>query len=121
MFLGHAGIELHEVALGEVKRTAQFHVSRRADSSSLLPIGELQSRLFPGTEERGTINVEVVPLDSLEAHWRSASRALLKLDVQGYELNVLRGARQALRHSRSSMPNVPRLRSTAPALERVAG
>jgi FkbM family methyltransferase len=98
VFLGHAGIELHEVALGEVKRTAQFHVSRRADSSSLLPIGELQSHLFPGTEERGTINVEVVPLDSVEAHWMSASRALLKLDVQGYELNVLRGAQYALRH-----------------------
>ena len=90
-------VTLHELALGEQLGEADLHISRRRDSSSLLPIGELQARLFPSTEEVGTHRVQVVSLDSLTARWPTASRVLLKLDVQGFELSVLRGARQALR------------------------
>ncbi len=94
----HPGVALHELALGEQAGTAELHVSRSADSSSLLPIGELQSRLFPHTDEVGKHRVQVATLDSLPAHWSGAKRALLKLDVQGFELHTLRGARQALAH-----------------------
>jgi FkbM family methyltransferase len=92
------GVLLHEFALGEAASIAELHVSRRADSSSLLPIGELQSELFPNTDEIGTRSVDVLTLDSLPEHWSSACRALLKLDVQGFELSVLRGAKTALKH-----------------------
>ncbi len=92
------GISLHELALGDQPGSAELHVSRRADSSSLLPIGELQTRYFPSTKEVGTRRVTVAALDSLPSHWSTASCALLKLDVQGFELNVLRGATEALRH-----------------------
>jgi len=92
------GIELHELALGDKEGSADLHISGRADSSSLLPIGELQTHCFPGTAEIGTKRVRVATLDSLPAHWLNARRALLKLDVQGFELNVLRGATAALRN-----------------------
>lgn len=95
---GQAGIELHELALGDQAGSAELHVSGRPDSSSLLPIGELQVRIFPRTAEVASQRVRVATLDSLPAHWQSAERALLKLDVQGFELNVLRGAAAALRH-----------------------
>jgi FkbM family methyltransferase len=90
-------VTLHEIALGEQTGTAELHVSGRADSSSLLPIGELQARFFPSTEEVGTQTVEVKRLDDLREHWAPARSALLKLDVQGFELNVLRGAVATLR------------------------
>lgn len=92
------GIELFELALGDAEGSAVLHVSGQADSSSLLPIGELQARLFPRTAEVGTRRVAVATLDSLGGHWGYARRALLKLDVQGFELNVLRGAKVALQH-----------------------
>lgn len=95
---GGSGITLHEMALGDQPGSAELHVSGRADSSSLLPIGELQARFFPSTAEVRTSRVPVATLDSLPTHWQDASRALLKLDVQGFELNVLRGATAALRH-----------------------
>jgi FkbM family methyltransferase len=98
VFGGQAGIELHELALGDRAGMAELHVSGRPDSSSLLPIGELQVRIFPSTAEVASRRVEVATLDGLPGHWRSAQRALLKLDVQGFELNVLRGATAALRH-----------------------
>lgn len=99
IFQGDARITLHEVALGDQPGEADLHLSRRRDSSSLLPIGELQAKLFPSTEEVGTHRVKVLTLDSLRRHWPDARRILLKLDVQGFELGVLRGAVETLRQS----------------------
>lgn len=91
-------VTLHQHALGETAGEFTFHISGRADSSSMLPIGELQTKFFPTTGEVAQCQVQVRTLDSLTECWAFAKRALLKLDVQGYELNVLRGAKEALRH-----------------------
>jgi FkbM family methyltransferase len=97
IFGGDGSVTLHEVALGDQPGEADLHLSQRRDSSSLLPIGELQEKLFPSTGEVGTHRVKVVTLDSQSPLWRESNRILLKLDVQGFELGVLRGAREALR------------------------
>jgi len=92
LFAGNDKITLHRAALGPAESTASMHVSRSADSSSLLPIGNLQAEIFPGTEEVGTESVTVAPLDRFVAAADIVAPALLKIDVQGYELEVLRGA-----------------------------
>jgi hypothetical protein len=53
--------------------------------------------LFRNTGEIGVIEVRVERLDDLEALWAGRCSQLLKLDVQGFELNALRGATAALR------------------------
>lgn len=98
VFEGESGVVLTESALGDSDGSATIHVSGRADSSSLLPIGELQSKLFPNTAEIGTKTITVRRLDGLPEVWKGWNRALLKLDVQGFELSVLKGAREALGH-----------------------
>jgi FkbM family methyltransferase len=95
---GAAQVSLHEVALGSEKKRSDLHVSGRADSSSLLQIGRLQSQFFPSTREVGRQSVQVVTLDDMPQHWMGSNRALLKIDVQGFELHVLRGAVKALQH-----------------------
>ena len=90
-------VMLIESALGETPGTATLHLSKSADSSSLLPIGKKQTELFEDTAEVGMIEVPVQRLDDLGAHWAGRSRQLLKLDVQGFELNVLRGAVETLK------------------------
>jgi hypothetical protein len=67
-----------------------------ADSSSLLPISARQSELFPGTEEVGVTDVEAAPLSSFVSAADLNAPALLKIDVQGFELEVLRGAGDVL-------------------------
>lgn len=89
---GQGGVILVETALGEAKGEAKLHLSKSADSSSLLPIGRKQTELFSETAEIGTITVPLHRLDDFADRWSSRTRQLLKLDVQGYELNVLRGA-----------------------------
>jgi hypothetical protein len=44
------------------------------------------------------MEVRVARLDDFEAEWKDSHRALLKIDVQGFELAVLKGATKALEH-----------------------
>lgn len=91
-----SGFRVFEVAASEQSGTAEFHVSRADDSSSLLPIGQRQRESFPGTEEQATIRVEVRRLDEVLQATDLAFPALLKIDVQGGELGVLKGATAVL-------------------------
>ena len=87
--------EIHGVALGAEPGEVEMHVSDRDDSSSLLPIGEGQISVFPGTEQ---VRTERVPVDVLANHLTPELErpVLLKIDVQGFELGVLQGAGDAL-------------------------
>jgi FkbM family methyltransferase len=53
-------VELIEAAVAPESGVATLHVSRAADSSSLLPIGAAQVEQFPGTEETHTQTVRRV-------------------------------------------------------------
>ena len=90
-------VRLIEAAAGERQGTAVLHLSKSADSSSLLPIGRRQVEFFGDTVEIGTINVPVQRLDDNVVGWFGRTRQLLKLDVQGFELSVLRGAVETLK------------------------
>ncbi len=86
--------QIFDCALGEADGEASMHVASRTDSSSLLPLGELQKTIFE-MDEIASVSVPVRRLD----HCISADikrPSLLKIDVQGYELEVLKGARAIL-------------------------
>jgi len=95
---GFDNIQLHQVAIGEKASEAEIHLSRSTDSSSLFPIGEIQKKLFPATDEIGTEKVLVKKLDDFKAEWERHSQILLKIDVQGFELSVLKGATETLKY-----------------------
>jgi FkbM family methyltransferase len=84
------GVKLFETAIGGSESQGIIHVSRRDDSSSLLPIAK-QSDVFPGTELREKRVVSVAPLTKYLSFENLNQPALLKIDVQGYELEVLKG------------------------------
>jgi len=88
-------VRVETVALGSAAGLAEINVSGRDDSSSLLPIGERQVREFPGTARQSTATIEVSTLDSA-VNGSVARPCLLKIDVQGFELEVLKGAHEVL-------------------------
>lgn len=96
LFRGDPAAHLFQAAVGPTAGTASMHVSRRPDSSSLLPIGPLQTAFAPGTEAAGREEVRVAPLSALLSADRIRAPALLKIDVQGYEGPVLEGAADLL-------------------------
>ncbi len=96
VFSSDRAVVLHEVAIGPEEKDMTIHVSSQDDSSSLLPITALQSRLFPGTGEIEKRNVQVRRLDGVLKQADIAQPSLLKIDVQGFEMQVLEGCRALL-------------------------
>jgi FkbM family methyltransferase len=91
VFAGDRAVRLHQVAIGEAASDAVIHVSQSDDSSSLLPISELQTALFPNTGEKETRQVQIRRLPDVVRAAEITQPALLKIDVQGYEKEVLAG------------------------------
>lgn len=96
VFADDSAVTLHVAAIGDKSEKKKIHLSARDDSSSLLEIGEAQSSHFPGTHEVGTLDVEVGTLDRYLAGEDILRPAMLKLDVQGFELQALAGCRNLI-------------------------
>ena len=82
-----------KVAIGSRQGSVTLHVSGNSQSSSVLPM--LDSHATAAPQSRYTRD-EVVPVETLDVaakgYVRGESRMLLKIDTQGYEAEVLRGA-----------------------------
>lgn len=96
VFAGDQQVVLYEAAIGPQAERQAMHISARDDSSSLLPISGLQSKIFPGTAEIATFEVRVSPLEAFVRRQEIKPPAMLKLDVQGYEYEALRGCESLL-------------------------
>jgi len=96
VFGDESHIRLHQFAIGPGPRRASMNVSGRADSSSLLPIAQAQAKQFKGTEAVGTEDVDVAPLSGFIRPSMLDRQALLKIDVQGYELETLKACEPLL-------------------------
>lgn len=86
----------HQAAIGQKSGEAKIHVSAADDSSSLYPFSPIQEQLFPGTSEVRTELVKIGPLSNFVKPDEITAPAMLKLDVQGYELEALKGCENLL-------------------------
>jgi len=89
--------EARRHALGSSAAESEIHISRNSYSSSLLEMEERHLRTAPESAYVGTENISVLPLDSIwDEVVDGSDRPFLKLDVQGFELEALRGAERSL-------------------------
>jgi FkbM family methyltransferase len=92
---GESRVTIQNFALSDAPGSAELQISQSTDSSSLLKIGKGQVEAYPGTGFATTETVQVETLDNLVTE-PPARPALLKIDVQGFELPVLKGATRTL-------------------------
>jgi FkbM family methyltransferase len=88
----HAGVRnatIYPVALGNRNETATFHPPTGAN----LGTGTLGD-VLPGNASMETISVDVVRGDDFLPANRMPAISLLKMDVEGFETNVLEGMRE---------------------------
>jgi FkbM family methyltransferase len=90
-------VKVHQLALGDTAGEVEFHVNSHSHSSSILPLSVNHKEAFPHAREVRTIQVPVSTLDKVFEASTFVRPVLLKLDVQGYEAQVMRGAPELLK------------------------
>jgi len=91
--------EARNHALGDRETEAEIHVAGNSYSSSLLEMLPAHLEAEPGSKYVASETVRVKSLDGLFEGLREGARSvLLKLDVQGFEKQVLDGAAASLPH-----------------------
>jgi FkbM family methyltransferase len=89
---------VHErCALGDSDGSTVIHIAGNSVSSSLMTMSRTHAEAAPGSAYVGQETVPVWRLDSVaRPYLASASRPFLKIDTQGFEWQVLAGARDTL-------------------------
>lgn len=89
-------VRAQQCAIGAVRGSLHLNVARSDDSSSVLQPTALQQRTFHNTDAVAAIEVPVETLDNVIAVDNLSLPFLLKIDVQGFELEVLKGCQALL-------------------------
>ncbi|MZR11521.1 FkbM family methyltransferase [Maritimibacter sp. DP07] len=86
-------------AIGDEHSKLQINVAgNNGQSSSFLDMGELHAQSAPRSRYIDIEEVDVTTIDAIfDEYVKSTSKTLLKIDVQGYEEQVLKGALRALK------------------------
>lgn len=86
-------ITIYNFGLGSEEGVIDFYQNEHLHASSALPVSAYQKESIPETANTTTIQVPIKRLDSVAAAWgKLPGPVLLKLDVQGYEKQVLEGS-----------------------------
>jgi FkbM family methyltransferase len=104
-FRGREDITLHPIAVGSDNATEMMHITDFSDASSLLQPSEASWLQF-GVQEIEQFPLQVFRLDDYRLHQQVPWPDLIKLDIQGYELEALRGGPECLRSAKAIIAEV---------------
>jgi len=102
-------VSAHNVALGEQEGEAEmFQHTDHSPSSSLLHSSRTSHSLYPFTKREALIKVHMAQLDKFldESGIALHPGILIKLDVQGYEDRVIRGAQRTFASAKACISEV---------------
>jgi FkbM family methyltransferase len=88
----------YNMALGNTTGELEFNRNEHIGASSFLEISKLHKDAHPYTQNYSKIKVGVNKLDNIFKPNNLTPNIILKLDVQGYEIEVLKGAEGLLKH-----------------------
>jgi FkbM family methyltransferase len=93
------GVHLHEIGLGSRSEKTKMRVTDFSDASSLLPLSKTGKQQWQLRQVAET-PVQIERLDDWAAARGLPAPDIIKMDVQGFELEVLRGAEHCLAKAR---------------------
>lgn len=91
-FNGESRFEAHNLALGDARCEMQFNRHSFTPASSFLKLSSAQASAFPYTADATTMKVHCDRLDDVINPDTLIGPVFIKIDVQGYEANVVKGA-----------------------------
>lgn len=87
-----SNIECNNFALGQTNGTVEFYQNNYSHVSSALKIDQSNENINYDKGVKNVLNIPVKRLDSILSEANMKGKTLLKLDVQGYEKNVIEGS-----------------------------
>lgn len=79
-------------ALGDYDGESSIYHNQFSPSSSILKMTDAHKNPFPYTKESYEEKIKIKKLDSVFQEFENRENILLKIDVQGFEMNVLKGS-----------------------------
>ncbi|MGO8676426.1 MAG: FkbM family methyltransferase [Limisphaerales bacterium] len=92
-------VKLIRSALGSRDGTVAFHPNEYSQSSSVLPQAAEHTMSFSKDKQLRSIEVPIMRLDTFAAGRVLAAPLLIKLDLQGFELEALKGGVELLQRT----------------------
>jgi len=86
----------YNCAIGPKRKKTFLNISNKNDSSSILEITKNQNKIFKGTEYVGKLPIKMKKLSDCLDLKDIKLKCLLKIDVQGFELETLKGCQPFL-------------------------
>ena len=95
-------LSVHNFALGNETGQIDFHQNAYSPASSILNMSDEHIKSYPKTVESSIIKVPIRRLDDVrtELNVSDRNRVLVKIDVQGYEKNVIAGGAHVIKQAR---------------------
>jgi FkbM family methyltransferase len=87
------------IALGVERGQATFQRNNASPSSSFLKVTHAHTAAFPGTDQTTETTVSMDALDNVAEGLKLTLPLLVKIDVQGFENQVLRGGEKTIRQA----------------------
>jgi len=89
-------INYFNFALGEKESESIIYHNEFTPSSSILKMKDLHKKIFPETTHSFNEIIQIRDLDGVNDEINWIQKTLMKIDVQGFEMSVLRGANSSL-------------------------
>jgi FkbM family methyltransferase len=91
-------IKIFNFALGDEERESTIYRSEFSASSSIIGMTDLHKEAFPYTRNVSEEKIFIKRFDDIVKDLKLEKQLLMKIDVQGFELKVLKGAEETLKH-----------------------
>jgi FkbM family methyltransferase len=91
-----ANARLHNMALGESDDEIEMFANNFSPSSSILTMANAHKEAFPFTEHGTKVPIKVRRLDDVASKLSLEGPMFVKIDVQGFERQVLAGGRETI-------------------------
>jgi len=87
-------VELHKVALSNTTGEGEINITTFHGANSIAPQASFHKECNPHVQEMGKESIELVRLDDYCVHFACERIDVMKIDVEGHELDVLKGGLQ---------------------------
>lgn len=98
-FESKSNFELYNFALGNENSRKTIYRNEYSPSSSMLPMKDTHKKAFPFTEKEFEETIELRKLDDFLKSSEVEKPLLVKIDVQGFEIDVIRGGAEIIRNT----------------------